>query len=424
MARELLNVPPQIGYKQPYPMEMYQQNQYYAPAPIPQGSMAPGDIINALRQVQMNPGDFSKDEIEAAKQMSLEYFGKPLEFKDDAIRMGKNAAFDFVDTLAFGLIPDKIGPDKLTSSDEVAGMIGSTAGFFVPGIGPMATGTRLASKILPSIAKMGTGGLNAVTKLAGEGAGKVVGEGAGKALGGVTEWLGSQNAAARVGSMVGAGFNFEDGINPMGAALGAFFPAGTKGLGAVSKADDVLAAGSSANSAKAIQGLRDTPLGKEIYNRYVNGAVVYPNEYSLLSKQFGVPIDEIKNIEEVIRRLVKGPSRQVPLKSDMLSKMDEVTEAARNASQTQYNAMANVRALPQRGTGNIEGVAPVNIIPNNNNVIPVGVSPINPIVQSGKATLAVTPEMRSLVQTYARRNNMSDEEILSAYNLIVKMIGT
>lgn len=239
MARELLNVPPQIGYKQPYPMEMYQQNQYYAPAPIPQGNIAPGDIINALRQVQMNPGDFSKDEIEAAKQMSLEYFGKPLEFKDDAIRMGKNAAFDFVDTLAFGLIPDKIGPDKLTSSDEVAGMIGGTAGFFVPGIGPMATGTRLASKVLPSIAKMGTGGVNAVTKLAGEGAGKVVGEGASKALGGVTEWLGSQNAAARVGSMIGAGFNFEDGINPLGLALGGIFPMGMKGAGkSVSQAMD------------------------------------------------------------------------------------------------------------------------------------------------------------------------------------------
>lgn len=213
------------------PMEMMPAGLSYSQAPIQQADPPMGDIINAILAVQRNPNVFSNDEIERAREYSMMYLGKDLVFKDDIGRAAKNAVFDFVDTLAFGAIPDKMGPNKLTQADEIAGMIGGGAGFFMPGVGPMATGSRLAKHFLPSVAKVGAEG-GMVSKLlssAGEGTGKVVTDVANKGLGVVNNFLTSPNTVARVGSAIGGGFNFEDGINPMGAVLGAIFPMGVKG---------------------------------------------------------------------------------------------------------------------------------------------------------------------------------------------------
>ena len=95
--------------------------------PVPQTNYAIGDIMNAIREVQRNPSGFSAEEIARARELSMQYLGKDIDFPDSVTRTLGNAAFDFVDSLAFGLIPDKIGPHKLTSADDIAGMIGSTA---------------------------------------------------------------------------------------------------------------------------------------------------------------------------------------------------------------------------------------------------------------------------------------------------------
>jgi len=433
MTRELLNVPPQVGFKQPYPMEMYQQGQYYAPAPIPQGNLALGDIINALRDIQMNPGNYSNEEIETAKQMSMDYLGKPLEFKSDLGRMAKNAAFELADTAAFGLIPDKWGPSKLTKGDDIAGMVGSTAAFFANPISPIATGSRLAAKLLPNVTKLGTKTVQAVEAMTG--AEKAIAKGTGM----LDKVLADPNTVRRIGSAIGGGFNFEDGINPMGAALGAFFPyLPNKGsVKPVPKSTTVSNQMDMATAGKVVWQQRDTPLGKMMYERYVNGKVVLPSEYQHIAKQFGVSIDDVKNTEELIRNLVKSPKWQIPEKSDMLSNLDDINSNAMKAHEKAYNLyteevmrpindVAKVKALPSRTSG-IEGVAPVNVLPNSGRVIPVGEAPVNPIVQMGKARLSVTPEMEKLVSQYDMLlgksiKDMTAKEIVDSYNYLLQFL--
>ncbi len=55
-----------------YPEQMMPMNYSYGQAPIPNAGPAPGDIMNAILAVQRNPDEFSKDEIERARQYSLE----------------------------------------------------------------------------------------------------------------------------------------------------------------------------------------------------------------------------------------------------------------------------------------------------------------------------------------------------------------
>lgn len=367
-------------------------------SPIPDTGFAPGDVANAIRQVQKNPNDFSSEEIARARELSMQYFGKDIEFASDIGRTLKNAAFDAVDSLAFGAIPDawgeKLGAKKLTPADEIAGMVGSTAAFFVPGIGPMATGTRLAKKILPSIAKMGTGATSAVTKLAGEGAGKVVGEGAGKVLGGVTEWLGSQNAAARVGSMIGAGFNFEEGINPLGLALGGIFPMGMKGAGAIDDAASVASKMDAATSKLPLE------LEKALVSVIRNGKSVDIND---MAKAFGMSTD------------------------DLMKAYERVAGNLNNINPTNAFGLGKSLVQPYKPVENLTEnlVVPLGV-PNPGNIK----SP-NPLGNLGKVT-PVTPtsyasvkEMRDLVSQYDMHfgktiQDMSPEEIVKNYNYLIQ----
>lgn len=367
-------------------------------SPIPDTGFAPGDVANAIRQVQKNPNDFSSEEIARARELSMQYFGKDIEFASDIGRTLKNAAFDAVDSLAFGAIPDawgeKLGAKKLTPADEIAGMVGSTAAFFVPGIGPMATGTRLAKKILPSIAKMGTGATSAVTKLAGEGAGKVVGEGAGKVLGGVTEWLGSQNAAARVGSMIGAGFNFEEGINPLGLALGGIFPMGMKGAGAI---DDAVSVASKMDAATSKLPLE---LEKALVSVIRNGKSVDIND---MAKAFGMSTD------------------------DLMKAYERVAGNLNNINPTNAFGLGKSLVQPYKPVENLTEnlVVPLGV-PNPGNI-----KSANPLGNLGKVT-PVTPtsyasvkEMRDLVSQYDMHfgktiQDMSPEEIVKNYNYLIQ----
>jgi len=334
-----------------YPEQMMPMNYSYGQAPIPNAVPAPGDIMNAILAVQRNPDEFSKDEIERARQYSLEYLGKDLEFKDSIGRAGKNAAFDFVDTLAFGAIPDKWGPDKLTQADEIAGMVGSGVGFFMPGVGPMATGTRLAGKFLPSIAKMGTGGVNAVTKLAGEGAGKVVGEGASKALDGVTDWLASPQGIARVGSAIGGGFNFEDGINPMGAALGAFFPVGVKGAGkSVSQAMDDAVKDVTSPTLKSLS-------KEELMAREVNA--LFPKNAGMVNVGTKQPIPSVPN--EIPYTYHANPT--VPGFAPATSPISRIYTDKTQPIVSKVNEVANTPTVtPVAKTGSSAVVQPINKI--------------------------------------------------------------
>lgn len=432
------------GYE-PIQRPMIPANGMMMQAPIPDTPLAIGDVVNAIREVQRNPSGFSMDEINRARELSMQYLGKDIEFANDLGRTVANTLFDAVDTLAFGLIPDsvgeKFGAKKLSSADEIGSMIGSTAALFTPGVGPMAVGTKIAKKFLPSVAKIGTGAIANVGKVAGEGAGAAAVEGAAKGVGKVANWLGSDMAAARIGSAIGGGFNFEDGINPTGAVLGAMFPMGAGKVNKVtSKADEAASVANKmdmATAGKVVWQQRDTPLGKMMYERYVNGKVVLPSEYQHIAKQFGVSIDDVKNTEELIRNIVKSPKWQIPEKSDMLANLDDINSNAMKAHEKAYNLyteevmrpindIAKVKALPSRTPG-IEGVSPVNVLPNSGRVIPVGEAPVNPIVQMGKAQLSITPEMEKLVSQYdmflgKNIKEMTAKEIIDSYNYLLQFL--
>ena len=307
--------------------------------PVPQTNYAIGDIMNAIREVQRNPSGFSAEEIARARELSMQYLGKDIDFPDSVTRTLGNAAFDFVDSLAFGLIPDKIGPHKLTSADDIAGMIGSTAALFTPGIGPMAVGTKIAEKILPSVAKMGGGAIANVGKVAGEGAGAAAVEGIGKGAGKIAEWLKSPMAAARLGSAIGGGFNFEDGINPMGAVLGALFPmgAGSAAGKAVSKADDAVAGvagkideatATALNQAKAMakddaimEAIKSNPVMEKIANIVGKRGSVSNVEAAALANDYNVTINEVFKAEQMIKEWRKVPrvfASEPPARSDYI----------------------------------------------------------------------------------------------------------
>ena len=344
--------------------------------PVPQTNYAIGDIMNAIREVQRNPSGFSAEEIARARELSMQYLGKDIDFPDSVTRTLGNAAFDFVDSLAFGLIPDKIGPHKLTSADDIAGMVGSTAALFTPGIGPMAVGTKIAKKILPSVAKMGGGAIANVGKVAGEGAGAAAVEGIGKGAGKIAEWLKSPMAAARLGSAIGGGFNFEDGINPMGAVLGALFPMGA-GKGVANAADDA------ANVASKLGGI-------SALDEWMNGLV--KSEMATKTTKFGGFSDEVSDIaknfgvskDDVMKSYAKARSTALKEASDLASKAAAEQKAASlEMDKVMREKAARVNGLqtPISGAGDLrtvefdEGMVPKALQENwgltsNNRVIP------------------------------------------------------
>ena len=321
------------------PQTMMPTGYNYSQAPIQPANYPVGDILNAILAVQRNPSNFSAEEIAKAREYSMTYFGKDLTFEDKASRVVGNFLFDALDTLAFGLIPDKIGPHKLTSADEIAGMIGSTGALFTPGVGPMTVGTKIAKKILPSVAKIGGGAIANVGKVAGEGAGAAAVEGIGKGAGKVAEWLKSPMAAARLGSAIGGGFNFEEGVNPMGAVLGALFPmgVGSKAGAAASKADDAVAGvagkideatATALNQAKAMakddaimEAIKSNPVMEKIANIVGKRGSVSNVEAAALANDYNVTINEVFKAEQMIKEWRKVPrvfASEPPARSDYI----------------------------------------------------------------------------------------------------------
>lgn len=217
-----------------------QQSNYIARQATPMAAPSEADIRMMFNDMRTNPDNYTDEDIEFGKNLYAQMFGGKL-FSNDVGRAVNNAAFDFADTLMFGLIPDALGPKKLSTADDIGGMIGSAGAFFVPGVGPMAMGSKVANKALPALGKLaGRFGSKA------GGAGMKIPVIFQKALGKETidlslqGLLNSPKVAARVGGAIGAGFNFEEGINPMGAMLGAAFPIyGNKGNALAGSADDV-----------------------------------------------------------------------------------------------------------------------------------------------------------------------------------------
>jgi hypothetical protein len=226
----------------PMPVDFYQVGQFMEPVPRPRNSFSIGDIISTIRDVKLNPGNYSPDEIQRARELSMEYLGKDIHFDEDVGRILGNAAYGLGDAITFGLldyvIPNDIKPHSLTTADKIADFLGNGIAWFTP-VGPMATGTRIASKILPKVGKkLVTSGVTRAAERALEGTAKA-GEAAataskaGEAAAAAQEmmnmqkfgqWLQTKGAAERIGSAIGGGFSFSHGINPLGLALGAVFP--------------------------------------------------------------------------------------------------------------------------------------------------------------------------------------------------------
>lgn len=428
------------GYE-PIQRPMIPANGMMMQAPIPDTPLAIGDVVNAIREVQRNPSGFSMDEINRARELSMQYLGKDIEFANDLGRTVANTLFDAVDTLAFGLIPDsvgeKFGAKKLSSADEIGSMIGSTAALFTPGVGPMAVSTKIAKKFLPSIAKIGTGAIANVGKVAGEGAGAAAVEGAAKGVGKVANWLGSDMAAARIGSAIGGGFNFEDGINPTGAVLGAMFPMGAKGVGAVSKVENV--------GTQAIKSVDDVnailknigPLERGLYKAIKNNA---PIDIKEVAKMFKISEQEVmskyQNLREVFKRseqlnaelrVSKGmllnqgkppiPPTVVPTggNNGTVSYLDEINDIVSNNNryaEDLYNAKSKVRSAKIPGLD-----AQGRVIPMPKNKTEMTVAIDNEIAQAKnnlKEMADINPEYAKYIQTLEQiwQTPVGKEEIL------------
>ena len=320
------------GYE-PIQRPMIPANGMMMQAPIPDTPLAIGDVVNAIREVQRNPSGFSMDEINRARELSMQYLGKDIEFANDLGRTVANTLFDAVDTLAFGLIPDsvgeKFGAKKLSSADEIGSMIGSTAALFTPGVGPMAVGTKIAEKFLPSVAKIGTEAVSTVSKVAGDAEkattlmGKVgeLAKGSGIAsegLAGVSKFLNSPTTAARIGSAIGGGFNFEDGINPTGAVLGAMFPMGagkTASVKPIPKTGSVSSqmdeAMNVANMVKSddtfIAMANSNPVFKDIMNITSKRGGISVTDATILAEKHGVSLKEIQEAESFFKKWQSKP---------------------------------------------------------------------------------------------------------------------
>lgn len=122
-------------------------------------------LQQAIMAYEQNPDMFSDEDVAGIKEMA-DAIGIPFEPKFSLGRTLGNAAFNFIDTLAFGVIPDEWGPAQLTGSDKVAATVGTIGGMVVPFGGP----AKLAQKVLGKSAEA----VPALQKIAkGEGLGQV-----------------------------------------------------------------------------------------------------------------------------------------------------------------------------------------------------------------------------------------------------------
>lgn len=301
----------------PLPPQYAQENNYIARKAPQMGPPSQEDLIAMFSDMKNNPGNYNQQEIDFAKNLYSQMFGGEL-FDANVGRALGNAAWEFADTIAFGLLPDQIaenmGVRNLHWSDTAAGTLGSLGAFFTP-MGPVATGSKVASKALPMLGRFAKA----------EGKAIKLPEILQKALGktevniGMKELLNSDKVAARLGSAIGGGFNFETGVNPLGLAIGAMFPMGV-GKGGASVANDQQTL---ANIVKESANLDD----------FMMKAVSSPGGFSYtikdVAKKFGVAEDEV----------MRAYNKTV----DVIKQMR--TEASNLAN---YNKMASEgRILPQ-----------------------------------------------------------------------------
>lgn len=233
----------------PLPAQYVHQNNYYARQTPEMGPPSQEDIVAMFRDMRRNPTKYSQEDLDIAKDMYSQLFGGNL-FRTTDSNMANtlgNAAWELADTAAFGLLPDTMAEDlglrSLSTADEMAKLAGMVGAFFVNPISPATTGTKVAGKLLPKAANFFKGAEGATTKVpkflqAAMGGKTEIAGGMGNTIG---KFLENPNVARRVGSALGGGFNFETGFNPLGLALGSFFPGGKA---PITKADEVASTGS------------------------------------------------------------------------------------------------------------------------------------------------------------------------------------
>lgn len=116
-------------------------------------------LQSAIAAYENDPSIFSDDDVVGMQHMA-EAVGIPFEPKFSLGRVLGNAAFNFVDTLAFGVIPDDWGPAQVTDADAAAATVGSIAGMVTPFGGPARAAkfvTDKAAKAVPAIERIAQG---------------------------------------------------------------------------------------------------------------------------------------------------------------------------------------------------------------------------------------------------------------------------